>query len=92
MRNLIRIVMLLALLNSRAAMAQAIDLARSSGLSTSVSGASPMAQDTRLIVRAPVGHRQRKARDVPSASSADIERIGEEDVALDRKLIICRGC
>jgi len=78
--------MLLVVLNGRAAMAQGFDLAGSSARSTSVSDTWPPARG-----QAPVGHRQPQARDVAS-SSGDIERIGQEDVALDRKLVICRRC
>jgi hypothetical protein len=50
-----------------------------------------LTQNTRLI-GAPVGHRQPHARDVPSENAADLEHIGEEDAAVNRKLNICRGC
>jgi hypothetical protein len=40
----------------------------------------------------PIGHRQPHARDVPLENASDLERIGEEDAAVDRKLTICRGC
>jgi hypothetical protein len=49
-------------------------------------------QDTRLIGSAPIGHRQPHSGDVPSENTGDIERIGAEDAAVDRKLNICRGC
>jgi hypothetical protein len=52
---------------------------------------SLLAQNTRLT-GAPVGHRQPHARDVPSENPGDLEHIGEEDAAVDRKLNICRGC
>jgi hypothetical protein len=50
-----------------------------------------MTQNTRLI-GAPVGHRQPQAADIPSQNASDLEHIGEEDAAVDRKLNICRGC
>jgi hypothetical protein len=50
-----------------------------------------LTQNTQSI-GAPVGHRQPHARDVPSENSGDLEHIGEEDAAVDRKLNICRGC
>jgi hypothetical protein len=49
-------------------------------------------QDTRLIGSAPVGHRQPHSSDVPLENSSDIEHVGAEDAAVDRKLNICRGC
>jgi hypothetical protein len=81
MRNLIRIAALLALLSSRTTMAQTIG-----------SAASSLTQNTRLIGGAPVDHPQPHASNIPSQNAIDIERIGEEDAAVDRKLNICRGC
>jgi hypothetical protein len=41
---------------------------------------------------APIGHRQPNASNVP-ASVLDAERkINTEDIELDKKLNICRGC
>jgi hypothetical protein len=51
-----------------------------------------LAQNMRSIGGAPVGHRQPHVRDVPSENASDLEHIGEEDAAVDRKLNICRGC
>jgi hypothetical protein len=92
MRNLIRIAALLALLGSRATIAQTIGCAGSSAGSASTTAPSSLTQNTRLIGGAPVGHRQPHAADVPSQNASDIEHIGEEDAAVDRNLKICRGC
>jgi hypothetical protein len=54
--------------------------------------ASLLPPDLGLAARAPVGHRQPSLKDVPSENSGDLETIGEEDRAVDRKLTICRGC
>jgi hypothetical protein len=52
-----------------------------------------MTPDTRLIGSAPIGHRQPRARDVPSENPNDLDYIGAEDAAVDRKINnICRGC
>jgi hypothetical protein len=51
-----------------------------------------LTQNTRLIGGAPVGHRQPHTSDIPSQNASDLEHIGEEDAAVDRKLNICRGC
>jgi len=51
-----------------------------------------LTQDTRPRDGAPIGHRQPQARDVPPQNPSDLERLTEEDAAVDRKLIICRGC
>jgi hypothetical protein len=89
--NLIRTFALLILLNSRAAMAQGVELAGRLAQSTSISDTWPPTPDTRRAGQAPIGHRQPQAKDVlPGAG--DIERIGQDDVALDRKLVICRRC
>ena len=93
MRNLIKTVAVLALLGSRGAIAQTVEFAGSTGeFSAAATAPFSLTQDARLIGRAPVGHRQPQARDVPSQSHGELERLTEEDAAIDRKLIICRGC
>jgi hypothetical protein len=92
MRNLIRIAALLAQLGSRTTIAQNIGSAASSARSASAKAASSLTQNTRLISVAPVGHRQPHTPDIPSQNASDLERIGEEDAAVDRKLNICCGC
>ena len=92
MRNLIRTMAVLALLGSRATIAQTTGMARSPTGSATASAPLSLAQDTRSIGGAPVGHRQPRASDVPSGSPNDLDHIGAEDAAVDRKLVICRGC
>jgi hypothetical protein len=93
MRNVIKIVSIMALLGSRGAIAQTVGTARSSaGSSITATAPFSLTQDTRLIGGAPVGHRQPHARDVPSQDPTELERLTAEDAAIDRKLIICRGC
>ena len=92
MRNLIRIIVLLAQLGNRAAIAQTVGSATSSAGLASTTAPPSLMQNTRSIGGAPVGHRQPHARDVPSGNASDLEHISEEDAAIDRKLIICRGC
>ena len=93
MRNVIRIVAILALLGGRGSIAQTVGVARSAaGSPTTETAPSSLTKDTRLTGGAPVGHRQPQAREVPSQSSSDFERLSAEDAAIDRKLIICRGC
>ncbi len=92
MRNLIGIIVLLALLGNRATIAQTVGSATSSAGLASTAAPPSLMQNTRSIGRAPVGHRQPHARDVPSENAGDLEHISEEDAAIDRKLIICRGC
>jgi hypothetical protein len=93
MRNVIKIVAILALLGSRGAIAQTVGTARSSaGSLTTATARFSLTQDTRLMGGAPVGHRQPHARDVPPQSPSELERLTAEDAAIDRKLIICRGC
>jgi hypothetical protein len=81
-----------AVISSEAAMAETVGLAKSPIPSTSIPEISSSARDTRLAGRAPIGHRQPRAVDVPSQKPNDLERIGDEDQAVDRKLTICRGC
>ena len=93
MRKLIKTVAVLALLGSRGAIGQTAGIARSSaGFSTAATAPLSLTQDTRLIGRAPVGHRQPQARDLASQSHGELERPTDEDAAIDRKLIICHGC
>ncbi len=92
MRNLIRIIVLLAQLGNRATIAQTVGSATSSAGLASTTAAPSLTQNTRSIGGAPVGHRQPHARDVPSGNASDLEHISEEDAAIDRQLIICRGC
>jgi hypothetical protein len=90
MRNMIKIVTILALLGGRGATAQTVG--PTSVVSSSIAtGPLSLVQHTRSI-EAPVGHRQPRARDVPLKSPTEIERLAPEDAAIDRKLVICRGC
>ena len=82
---------MLAMFGSRATIAQTVRSATSSAHSASAAAPSLLTQNTQLI-GAPVGQRQPHARDVPSENAVDLEHIGEEDAAVDRKLNICRGC
>jgi hypothetical protein len=42
---------------------------------------------------APVGHRQPRAADVPTSTSASRPTLDQEDVNVDRKMSnVCRGC
>jgi hypothetical protein len=93
MRNLIKTVAVLVLLGSRGAIAQTVGTARSSaGSSTTATAPILLTQATRLISGAPVGHRQPHARDVPPQKAGELDRLTAEDAAIDRKLVICRGC
>jgi hypothetical protein len=90
MRNVIKIVAILALFGSRGAIAQTVGAAKSPA--TTVTGSPSLTQDTGSTGEAPVGHRQPGARDVPAQSPGEFERLTAEDAAVDRKLTICRGC
>jgi hypothetical protein len=39
-----------------------------------------------ITIDAPIGRRQSHANDVPSVNASDLEHIGAEDAAVDRKL------
>ena len=92
MYRLTRTIALIVLLSGRAAAAHVIAPARLSISSVSVQTASSQPSGPGLAGRAPVGHRQPKIRDVLFENPSDLERRSEEDIKIDRKLIICRGC
>jgi hypothetical protein len=92
MRNFIRTVAVLALLGNRAAIAQTMEKARSPVANPVEPAPLRLTQDARPSGSAPVGHLQPQARDVPLQNPGDLERLSEEDAAIDRKLNICRGC
>jgi hypothetical protein len=92
MHHLFRTLVFTALLSTRPADAQTIGTARSQSLARTAPVASLLPPDVRLAARAPIGHRQPSLKDVPSENPSDLETIGEEDRAVDRKLSICRGC
>ena len=49
--------------------------------------------DTTLSRRAPIGHRQPRADDIPASQPSPIEiEMRREDEMIDKKIIICRGC
>lgn len=42
---------------------------------------------------APVGHRQPRAADIPTSTSASQQTLDQEDANVDRKISnVCRGC
>ena len=94
MQSLLRITVLLTLLGSRSTIAQSKGSAGSAAVASAnqIASSSHAPDATRLIGGAPVGHREPHAEDVPSENSSDLGHIGAADVAVDRKLIICRGC
>ena len=90
MRRLIGTTLLVALLGSRAAIAETVGLAKVPTASARLLDRT--GPDLQLAGRAPIGHRQPQAKDVQAEDPGDIERISEADRSLDRKLVICRGC
>lgn len=83
MRRIIPIAVMALLLGASGAIAQS----KTSGPTSPT--ATP---DSRGLPSAPVGHRQPRASDVPSASEKNYTESAE-DKALDRKIkSICRGC
>jgi hypothetical protein len=79
-------------ISARTAVAQIAAPSRPSLASLIVPVASSQLPNSGMAGPAPIGHRQPKVSDVPSENPGDIERRNEEDVRIDRKLIICRGC
>jgi hypothetical protein len=92
MRKLIGAVILAALVSGRGATAETVGLAKPSHVAGSPSTTEASSQTIGLPWPAPVGHRQPQAKDLPSPGTNELERISEEDRAVDRKLAICRGC
>jgi hypothetical protein len=93
MRNLITTIALIALLNSPVAIGQSIESTGSSAVPEGSTTPSSLTRGTQSIGDAPVGHRQPRARDIPSRSSNDLDQSSAEDAAVDRKINnICRGC
>ena len=90
---MITMIVLFVRFESAAAIAQTVENAKSSPGSTSPALSSPsVMRNTRFAGEAPVGHRQPRARDVPSEDPNNLEQISAEDAAIDRKLVICRRC
>jgi len=54
--------------------------------------ANNIRRQTNGVWEAPVGHRQPRARDVPSGVQDNYGVRSLEDEAIDRKLRICRDC
>ena len=90
MRNFIKTAAVLALLGNRPAMAQTVGETSAGSASPTVS--SPLAHETRWLGGTPISHRQPRAGDVPPKNAGNLEQLSEEDVRIDRKLSICRGC
>ena len=90
---MITMIVLFVRFEGTAAIAQTVENAKSSSGSTSPAmSSSSVMRNTRLAGEAPVGHRQPRARDVPSEDPNNLEQISTEDAAIDRKLVICRRC
>jgi hypothetical protein len=91
-RAVIAATALLALFDGSAAFAQTIGNAGSPTKVMAPTAPSSPAQNIPSSGSAPVGHRQPRVGDVPSEVSTDIDHIHADDVALDKKLIICSRC
>jgi hypothetical protein len=92
MYRLFRTLVFSALLGARAGDAQTIGMARSPTSLRTAPAVSLLPPDLKLAAGAPIGHRQPRLKDVPPEHPGALETIGEEDRAIDRKLVICRGC
>jgi hypothetical protein len=94
MRNVIKMVALLAFLGNREALAQTMGLAQSPTESMTATATLKPTQDSRStsVGLAPIGHRQPRVRDLPFEAVSELERLSAEDSTVDRKLMICRGC
>ncbi|MCA6111775.1 hypothetical protein J6497_32110 [Bradyrhizobium sp. CNPSo 4026] len=92
MREMIGAAILAALLSGRTATAETVGLAKPSPSAVSSGMSDASSQTLGQPWPAPVGHRQPQAKDLPSQSPNELDRISEEDRAVDRKLTICHGC
>jgi hypothetical protein len=90
--RLTRNIVLAALLSARVAAAQTVGLAPSSSSPAGAADLAWLPHGMQLAGRAPVGHRQPRPSEIPLESVDDIERGMKENLEVDRKLIICRGC
>jgi hypothetical protein len=54
--------------------------------------AQSMGQPASSAREAPIGHRQPRAKDVPSSTEENLGARSREDEIIDRKLRICRDC
>jgi hypothetical protein len=88
-RKLARTALLAAMLGCRTATGETAGVAPST-TSAVASATASLQKDARWS--APIGHRQPRARDLPSEDAGELGHINDEDRAVDRKLIICRGC
>jgi hypothetical protein len=91
--HLIKTVMLAALMNARAAVAQTTPPVMpqlASQLTTVGSAVHADPMEPRLS--APIGHRQPRIKDVTVGQVGKIDQVDAESAAIDRKLNICRGC
>jgi hypothetical protein len=93
-RNVIKMLALLALLGSREAFAQTVGVSESPTAPVIASAPLKPMQHSRStsVGIAPIGHRQPRRRDAPLEAISELDRISAEDSAIDRKLTICRGC
>lgn len=90
MRKSITTAFAFSLLGVSFALAQGTGGSPGTGANPSVPPA--LTPDSRVIGNAPVGHRQPRASDVPSASEKNYTESAQ-DKELDRKIkSICRGC
>ena len=89
-RKLARTALLAAALGCRTAAGETVGTVATPSTSPHAPEVASLGKDGRW--GAPIGHRQPRARDLRSEDPGELEHIGEEDRAVDRKLIICRGC
>ena len=61
-------------------------------LPPATSGSESTSQPATSAREAPIGHRQPKAKDVPSWIEENLGTRSLEDETIDRKLRICRDC
>ncbi|MET0219492.1 MAG: hypothetical protein ABW213_02425 [Tardiphaga sp.] len=90
--NLIKTLMLAALMNVRAAVAQTNPPMMTTMPHVTTVGSTIHTDPLDPRLSAPIGHRQPRLQDVTVGQAGKLDQPDAESVAVDRKLTICRGC
>jgi hypothetical protein len=90
--SLIKTLMLAALMNVRAAVAQTNPPMMATMPQVTTAGSTVRSDPFDPRLSTPIGHRQPRIQDVTVGQAGKFDQRDSESVAVDRKLTICRGC
>jgi hypothetical protein len=90
--NLIKTLMLAALMNVRAAVAQTNPPMMTTMPQVTTVGSTIHSDPFDPRMSTPIGHRQPRLQDVTVGQAGKFDQPDPESAAVDRKLTICRGC